>query len=87
MMEKFLPGQLLTALLQSSHSGHVPVYLTLNAGARLASPFLILPSHFVFSRSQVEIQNMKSLSAKFVEQTYIDITRTVITFPGNENEE
>lgn len=29
---------------------------------------------------------MKSLSAKSVEQTNIDITRPVITFPGNENE-
>lgn len=30
---------------------------------------------------------MKSLSAKPAEQTHIDITKTGITFPGNENEE
>lgn len=76
MMEKFLPGQLSTALLQSSHSGQVPVFLTLNAEGRLTSLFLILHTLF-FSKSQVEIQNMQSLSAKSVEQIYTDITRIV----------
>lgn len=45
MMEKFIPGQFLPVLLQSSR---IPVYFALNAEGRLTSPLPTLPSHFMF---------------------------------------
>lgn len=47
MMEKSIPGRFSPGLLQS-FSPNVPVYLAPNAEGRLTSPFLTLPSHFVF---------------------------------------
>lgn len=60
------------------------MYLSLNAEGPLTSPFLILPSHFVFFKVS---SRDPELAAKSAGQTYIDITVTVMTFPGNENEE